>query len=68
MIKFKLKKKVPKKNKNANYPELDNPDLDCARVILFTPAQIKKLDRLKKRFKVSRSAIIRIMLESFEIA
>lgn len=67
--KFKLNSdsKVVNQNPDLIFPELGGQGYDgVVRSVVYTPELYAKLTRLRKKYKISRSAIMRILLDSAE--
>lgn len=64
---FKLNsnKKVVNQNKELIFPEVGKDIIP--RSIAFTEKDLKKLSKLRAKYKLSRSAIVRILLNSVEV-
>lgn len=67
MKKFKLRtnKAVMLQNYHLVVPQFSNEDYKI-RTFSLTDKEEKKLDQLRSKYKVSRSALIRILLDSVE--
>lgn len=64
MSKFKLNsnQKVIEENQDIVFPDISKGDY-FIRSISFTPEMETKLNKLRAKYQVSRSAVIRILLE-----
>lgn len=66
MNKFKLNciEKVVQQNRDVIFPKIGNREAqESIRSIAFTPEHLKKLEKLRSKYKISKSAIIRILLD-----
>ncbi len=64
-IKLNSNKKVFCHNKETILPKLSHEEAyDNIRTIAFREKDLKKLQILRRKYKVSRSAIIRILLDN----
>ena len=66
---FKLNsnRAVVELNRENVFPELGaNLNNRFIRSVQFTPKQLEKLERLRGKYKLSKSAIIRILLDALE--
>lgn len=68
MDEFKLNsnKKVMDRNRDIIRPDVGATEI-YPRSVSFTDSDRKKLDKLRAKYKISRSAIIRILLANVEV-
>lgn len=70
MFKLNSNKKVVNRNKDIIFPELGSYskfNRGNVKSIHLRPDDWKKLEVLRSKYKISKSAIIRIMLDNFEV-
>ncbi len=62
--KINTNKKVMKQNKDFIFPNVGNEIV--IRTVSLTPKDFEKLNKLQTKYKLSRSAIVRILLSQVE--
>ena len=67
MFKLNSNKKVIEKNKDILFPKTTQQEAhENIRSVAFTKETLEKLNKLRAKYKISRSAIIRILIENVE--
>lgn len=69
MFKLNSNKKVVNRNRDLIFPDLgaySRTNRDMVKSVSLRPEDWKKLEVLRSKYKVSKSAIIRIILDNFE--
>ncbi len=70
MKKFKLNsnKTIVNLNREVVFPELGHKEAyQNIRSISFRPKDLEKLEKLRAKYKLSKSAIIRILLDDLDV-
>lgn len=67
MWKINSNLKVLNQNKELIFPKIGQKEAqESIRSVSFTPDTLQKLDELRAKYKISRSAIIRILIQNAE--
>lgn len=68
MFKLNSNSKVIELNKDLIRPGIGNKEaVENIRSISFTPDTLEKLEKLRAKYKISKSAIIRILIDNIEV-
>ena len=68
MFKLNSNRKVIEFNDDLIKPKLSNKEAtENIRSIAFTPNTLEKLEKLRAKYKISKSAIIRILIDNIEV-
>lgn len=68
MFKLNSNHQVVDFNKELIRPGIGNKEsVESIRSISFTPDTLKKLEKLRAKYKISKSAIVRILIDSIEL-
>lgn len=67
MFKLNSNKKIVEENEEIIFPKIGKEIYQSIRSVSFTDDTLRKLDKLRAKYKISRSAIIRILIENAEV-